>query len=62
MTSIKQSRPGHWSDQHVNTGLAINEADERHDEARANRMFDVLKWATGVVFVFGCMLAGWYAK
>lgn len=62
MTEIKRSYGGQWGTPHIATSLATAEADERQDEARANRMFAVLKWAIGVLAVFGCMLAGWFAK
>jgi hypothetical protein len=60
MTTIKSSTPGHWCDRHIATSLATAEADERHDEHRAEGMFAVLKWAITVLAVFGCMSFAWW--
>jgi len=46
MPTVKSSRPGHWADIHVATSLATEEADERHDIARANRWVRVLVFLT----------------
>jgi hypothetical protein len=44
------------------TATERDEADEFHDVERMNRWFPALGWAIGVVAVFGCMLAGWFAS
>lgn len=61
MTTIKRSYSGQWADQHAATSLATAEADEACDIERADGMFQVLKWAIGVVAVFGCWLIWWCA-
>jgi hypothetical protein len=60
MTTIKRSYYGQWADQHAATSLATAEADEHHDEQRAESIFQTLKWAITVLAIFGCMLAGWW--
>lgn len=60
MTEIKRSYSGQWGSVHIATSLATAEADERHDEQRAEGMFAVLKWAIAVLAVFGCMSFAWW--